>query len=292
MLPEPQILRLTVQELLNYNCKLPECQREKEWDDDMYANLIDSMSKNIDIGQIIININDEDEYYILDGQHRLEAITKFYNKKLKINIEEDVILNKKITICQYKYLTKEQQTLLYSRINVGVEQNDEHLEKLQDINNMKQYIEQFTDKINNEHNRDIVINSILYILYDYYYNGEANVVIKNLTKKNHFIKHIVKLNSNFDNYQSILDITKYLINEIFADNGMSRLYARKIKNYHTIAIIYHIFHENYNDIKNKTFKFTNELDNYYCNIIIDLNESKLSKVKDIFNEIVETKSSE
>jgi len=229
ILPEPIIQRVQVQELITYNFVIPECQREKEWDNFMYFNAIDSLVKNIDLGQIIVSYkleNNTGSYEIIDGQHRYEAIKKFIsneinifdknNNKFYFNQNPDIFLNKKVTLCKYDNLTDAQKSQLYMRINSGLEQNIEHMEKVNNAANIKEYLEKYNDYFVSKDFKSLFITTIVYILHDYYINGEANVVIKNLTKKNHFLKILSELNEKYDteDTQNILSINDQILKEL------------------------------------------------------------------------------
>jgi hypothetical protein len=264
---------------------VPICQREKEWDDDMYMNAIDSIINNIDIGQIIVTYSTEyNRYGILDGQHRYEAILKCSKTDSKLF---ELICDKKITFCKYLNLTDEEQKRLYLRINSGLEQNIEHMEKINDIKNVTNFIDSF--KINFElyDNLDMLINALLYIIQDYYYNGEVNVVIKNLNKKNHYLKNLNKINEEYesDDNKNIMDITRYILEEILKKNIFCNILKsnKKTKSIIITSIIYHIMHEFYDNIKNKTFVFDSKLDIFYNTAYNMLLKEKNPKVKDNFN---------
>jgi hypothetical protein len=284
-LPEPIVERIKIQDLVKKKILIPECQREKEWDDDMYDVAIDSILNNIDIGQIIMSFSSElDLYEIIDGQHRYEAITKYIRNENKYDC------NKKITVCIYKNLTIQQQKKLYIRINSGLEQNMEHMEKVNDTKNIKEYINSFSDRIDKDDNDDklnLLVNTVLYIVQDYYYNGEANITVKNLTKKNHFLKNLNKMNDNYDNIdtKNIIKITDYILKEILRDKVNLLDCINKVKKVKPIiltSIIYHIMHEFFNKIKGCTFKFDFNYDTFYTYIWTHLYKEKNTKIKDNF----------
>ncbi len=284
-LPEPSIVRIKINELIKMKIIVPICQREKEWDDDMYNNAIDSIINNIDIGQIIVTYSTEhNRYGILDGQHRYEAIIKC--NKTDSNLFE-LISNKRITFCKYLNLSDEEQKRLYLRINSGLEQNIEHMEKINDIKNIKEFIDTYNNQFEIYDNLDMLINSLLYIIQDYYYNGEVNVVVKNLNKKNHYLKNLNKINEEYesDDNKKIMDITKYILEYILKSDKFSNIIKSNKKNKSIIitSIIYHIMHEFYDSIKNKTFIFDSKLDIFYNGIYNMLLKEKNPKVKDNFN---------
>ena len=306
---EPIIERTKIRDLLKFFIVIPECQREKEWDNDMYYNAIDSIIKNIDIGQLIISVDNMNKnlYEIIDGQHRYEAIKKFIQNEIPIiskdkkhiyfnilsNNEQEIFLDKKITLCMYHNLSKLNKSILYTRINYGLEQNIEHMEKINDISNIKNFITKYQDKLDLKYidNADNIINTILYVNQDYYYNGEGKVTIKNLTKKNHFLKNLNKMNNDYNelSIKHILDTTEYLLKEIIKEQNkfyMELKNNKKIKLTFITSIIYHIFHENYKEINDKTFKFNDKLNVFYYKILKDLEKIKNQKIGQIFNFII------
>jgi hypothetical protein len=264
---------------------VPICQREKEWDNDMYMNAIDSIINNIDIGQIIVTYSTEhNRYGILDGQHRYEAIIKC--SKTDSNLFE-LISNKRITFCKYLNLTDEEQKRLYLRINSGLEQNIEHMERINDIKNITDFIDTYKNQFQIYENLDMLINALLYIIQDYYYNGEVSVTIKNLNKKNHYLKNLNKINEEYDSddNKKIMDITKFILEEIVKSNMFSNILKnnKKSKSIIITSIIYHIMHEFYDKIKNKLFVFDSKLDIFYNGVYNILLQEKNPKVKDNFN---------
>jgi hypothetical protein len=284
-LPEPSIVRIKINELIKMKIIVPICQREKEWDDDMYMNAIDSIINNIDIGQIIVTYSTEhNRYGILDGQHRYEAIVKC--SKTDSNLFE-LICNKKITFCKYLNLTDEEQTRLYMRINSGLEQNIEHMERINDIKNITNFIDIYTNQFEIYDNLDILINALLYVIQDYYYNGEVNIIVKNLNKKNHYLKNLNKINEDYESEDNkkIMDITKYVLDEIIKSNKFFNIIKgnKKTKSIIITSIIYHIMHEFYDSIKNKTFVFNSKIDIFYNGVYNMLLQEKNPKVKDNFN---------
>jgi hypothetical protein len=300
ILPEPIIERITIQSLINLIFNIPDCQREKEWDDSMYSNAIDSIIKNIDIGQIILS-KKNNLYEIIDGQHRYEALIKFMkgdifvndysNNKYYFNENPELFLNKKITLCVYDNLTHTQKSQLYMRINSGIEQNIEHMEKINGANNIKDYLDKYHKDFYSDEVADLVLNTILFVLNDYYQNGEANVLIKNLTKKNHFLKNLNKLDDEFgtDSTNKILDLNEHILQQIFKKE---LIFYKKLKEMNKIkiplisSIVYHIFHENYSLIKNKKFNFDKDI--FYYNILCEFENQKGIKVKDFFNILLKS----
>ena len=302
ILPEPSIIRIDIKELIKYNFVIPDCQREKEWDNFMYFNAIDSLIKNIDLGQIIVSYNKNDESYeIIDGQHRYEAIKKFIsndinifdknNNKFYFNQNPDIFLNKKVTLCKYENLSDTQKSQLYMRINSGLEQNIDHMEKVNNTTNIKEYLEKYNDYFISKDIQSLFISSILYILHDYYMNGEANVVIKNLTKKNHFLKTLAELNEKYDT-EEIKELV--LINDNILKQILNEKYhfykkiksIKKIKSVYITVIIYHIFLENYSEIKNKSFEFNEKIDYFYFKALNIIQKIKSNKVKELFTEVI------
>ena len=66
----------------------PDYQREKQlWSRERKASLIDTIFKEIDIPKLYFNINDKNEYEVVDGNQRLWAIWEFLDDGYGCNVE-------------------------------------------------------------------------------------------------------------------------------------------------------------------------------------------------------------
>ena len=62
----------------------PDFQRSKVWSPDKEGKLLDTIFKGWDIPKIYLNVIDEENFEVIDGQQRLTAIFKFYDDKLAL----------------------------------------------------------------------------------------------------------------------------------------------------------------------------------------------------------------
>jgi hypothetical protein len=112
---------------------LPSTQREKAWSETQYIQFIESIFKNIPVGSLIFNKKDR-KRYILDGQHRIHAITEFLNGNINLDINSqkisfaelddvwvDFFLCQKIPIIEYQNLSDAETEEIIISINDGVQ---------------------------------------------------------------------------------------------------------------------------------------------------------------------------
>lgn len=65
----------------------PEYQREKElWSQEAKMQLIDSIFKDIDIPKLYFNLNDKQQYEVVDGQQRLWAIWEYLSNQYRCQV--------------------------------------------------------------------------------------------------------------------------------------------------------------------------------------------------------------
>jgi hypothetical protein len=63
----------------------PEYQRRLRWDNKKKSQLIESFIMNIPVPPIFLFENELNQYEVMDGQQRLNAITEFYNNEFKLS---------------------------------------------------------------------------------------------------------------------------------------------------------------------------------------------------------------
>jgi len=63
----------------------PDFQREKVWSKDKKQKLLDTILKNWDIPKIFLNVADKENFGLIDGQQRFEAIYEFYGNSLTLS---------------------------------------------------------------------------------------------------------------------------------------------------------------------------------------------------------------
>ncbi len=64
----------------------PDFQRSKVWSLDKERKLLDTIYKGWDIPKVYLNVIDDENYEVIDGQQRLSAIFKFYDNSLTLPI--------------------------------------------------------------------------------------------------------------------------------------------------------------------------------------------------------------
>lgn len=68
----------------------PDYQREKVWREEKAQKLLDTIFKKWDVPKIYLNVVNEENFEVIDGQQRLNAIFRFYSNELPLpkNIEK------------------------------------------------------------------------------------------------------------------------------------------------------------------------------------------------------------
>jgi len=191
---------------------LPNSQREKEWMPEQNEKFIRSVLENKPIGTIILNKRNNKKY-IMDGQHRINAIEQFYkdnlgirvndtyiyydgcslnskNKKNKFKVEvldsewKKIFLETKIYIIEYQNLSDNEMADIIESVNEGVK-NDCEFTK-------------FDHNIENEIKINILCNTISKIIYNSD-SDKLKYTEKEEIKK--YIGYIGTIIDNFDNYE-------------------------------------------------------------------------------------------
>jgi len=65
----------------------PDYQRDEVWDKNRKQRLLDTILKKWDIPKVYINILGKDDFEVVDGQQRLNAIYEFYGNDLELSSE-------------------------------------------------------------------------------------------------------------------------------------------------------------------------------------------------------------
>jgi hypothetical protein len=63
----------------------PDFQREKVWSPEKEQKLMDTILKKWDIPKVYLNVIDEENFEVIDGQQRLNAIYKFFSNELPLS---------------------------------------------------------------------------------------------------------------------------------------------------------------------------------------------------------------
>ena len=168
---------------------LPDSQREKEWVYEQDLHFIKSIFENKPLGSIILN-KKNDKIYVLDGQHRIDSIRKFYKNEIKLfelnftELDDDwkkIFLETKIYIKEYENLSDKDMKNIIISINEGIK-NDNI------INNKD------TEEILSKFYKDISI-----IIYNKTYIDLKNIEKEEIKK---YIGYIGTIINNIDNYKS------------------------------------------------------------------------------------------
>ncbi len=261
---------------------IPDAQREKEWVPEQNSYYIKSILENKPIGTFIFNINKKtNKYYILDGQHRINSIDKFYNgligvlindvyifynkntqyaQKLKektnkkiIELDEldeldeidnewkKIFLETKIYIKEYQNLTENEMSDIINSINEGVKNDN-----VKNINNNIFDKEKFYDQCS-----DIIFNK-KYI--------ELEISKKEILKK--YIGYIGTIIDNFDTFVDNNDYKLLNIKHVIRyHNNITN------KNNHNLIIEFFKFISDiFNNEELKSIYIDNEPNNLYINI--------------------------
>jgi hypothetical protein len=284
--------------LKNRGFDLPPSQREKEWVNEQNSKFIHSIFENKPLGSFIFNKRN-DKTYILDGQHRINALelfTKdnfgvkskknyiFYdgfsvnarrtelngNKKIIGLTEEEKreFLDTEIFIREYKNLSDDEMADIIDSINEGIKNDNVNTKK--DINN--------DDLINN------LINDCSEIIFSKEYSKIKESDKIELKKYIGYVGTIIK---NFDSYESSSKYTqlnshhvKHFYNNLKKDTDNIEDLIKDIKNF--INLLYSENILNHKDTLKVTDKY--DLNNYYLNCIYYKVYEKYNQNIDIDNK--------
>jgi hypothetical protein len=250
--------------------KIPDSQREKEWLNDQNHNFIKSILENKPLGSFIFNkINNN--LYVLDGQHRINALELFVKKNNIVKIidndnnvnylkftdlsdnRRDMFLNTEIFIREYEHLSNDEMADIINSINGGIK-NDKYNKKSNNIDetmNMQNLID----------NTSMIVFEKKFI--------DINIVDQNNVKK--FIAYIGLILNNFKND---INVDNFNINNFDNFDNINDTYiqldSRHITRFYNndninIANIY-----NFIIMCNEIIKIIDlfELNNYYINCIL------------------------
>ncbi len=308
---------VSIDHIINYSKKkngfdLPSSQREKEWVQDQNAKFIYSIFENKPLGSFIFNVRG-DKTYILDGQHRINALELFVQDNFGIKIKDNYIfyngtsLNAKkisnktnkniisltddekqdftdteIFIREYKNLTDEEMADIIDSINEGIKNDNVNINKNNDNN---------SDKIDN------LINDISHILFNKNSKDIKDIQLEEVKK---YIAYVGTIIIDYDNYESSSDYKqlnrhhiKRFFNHILKEQDIDQI----IKNIHKFIKV--LFSESllkHEDIITLTDKY--ELNNYYTNCIcykvyelytsdITSFNKNIKKIKQVIEELIE-----
>jgi len=287
---------------------IPPCQREKEWTNDQNAKFILSIFENKPLGSVILNIKN-DKYYILDGQHRINAIELFIKDNFGVKVDDNTyvfydgkainaqrIRNKtnktvigltdkekrlfsetEIFIREYNNLTDDDMSDIIDSINEGIKNDNINNKKVDNI-----------EKINKLNNDSSII--IFGKNYDDINENDKKEVLK-------YISYFGTIIDNFNTYE---DDSEYIqLNYHHVQRFQNRLKKENIDTTEIKKYIKLLFSDrllNHNDIKRYTDKYgiRNNIVNLFCYKIYekfdddsDLLIKNYDKVRKIFHTILE-----
>ena len=282
------------------NFSLPSSQREKEWVNEQNEKFILSILENKPLGSLILN-KKNNKTYILDGQHRINALELFLKNKLYLLIDDKKIYYDDLTsdikidfndteifIREYHNLSEEEMADIIDSINEGIKNDN--------IN------------INTNSNTCIIenlLNEMSLIIYDKKYSELKEDTKQNVMKYSGYIGNII---NNFDSYDSdsnFIQLNSHHVKRFF--NNLKKNPDQTKINYiiKFSKVLYSKLLMNHNDILNTIDKY--DLNNFslncifykvfykYKNNLITNNEEKIRKTiiellklhKNNFRELLE-----
>lgn len=169
---------------------LPDSQREKEWVYEQDLHFIKSIFENKPLGSIILN-KKNDKSFILDGQHRIDSIRKFYKNEIKLfefnftELDEDwkkIFLETKIYIKEYENLSDKDMKNIIISINEGIK----------------------NDNVYNNNDTKYILDSFYIEISKIIYPNITYIDLKNIEKEEikKYIGYIGTIINNIDNYKS------------------------------------------------------------------------------------------
>jgi hypothetical protein len=298
---------------------LPNSQREKEWIPQQNEKFILSILENKPIGTLILNKKGTKKY-ILDGQHRINAIEEFYKDNFGIRTKDNtyiyydskslnsrnksrnfkvialdnewkkIFLETKIFIIEYSNLSDNEMTDIIEAVNEGIKNDCDFIR----------------DKTNdNEIRLNIIFNQISNIIFNYNFDKLKHNDREEIKK---YIGYIGNIIDNFDNYHNnndfkqlnIKHVSRYLIylkhNDISYENIINFikiLFSTELMKHKDIIYLidkYEINNYQLNVILYKTYEKYKEYDINFNENILHLRkciEHILNNNKSKFKELLE-----
>lgn len=277
---------------------LPNSQREKEWIPQQNEKFILSILENKPIGTLILN-KKGNKKYILDGQHRINAIEEFYKDNYGIKTKDNTYiyysgksLNSKNKSKNYKVIGLDEEwkkIFLETKIFI-IEYNNLSDNEMSDIiesvnEGIKNDCDFTRDKIqNNEIKLNIMFNQISNIIYNYNYD---KIKYNDREEIKKYIGYIGNIIDNFDNYNSnneykqlnIKHVSRYLIYLKKTDINFEEITENIIK---FIKILYGLDLMKHKDVIYLVDKY--EINNYQLNVILYKTYEKYKDLETDFNK--------
>lgn len=261
---------------------LPDSQREKEWVPEQDINFIKSIFENKPLGSIVLN-KKNNKIYILDGQHRIDSIKKFYFNEINLlnhtynQLDDDwkkIFLETKIYIKEYIDLSDKDMKNIIISINEGIK-NDNIIKNDETINIIQKFY-----------------NDVSIIIYNKTYQ-ELKTVGKDNIKK--YIGYIGTIINNIDNYKSNSDYKLLSIKHSVRHQNYMNILENNDLEIHINNIIEYIKYIFINKLINIDDDINNNIINtilYKCYIKINLqkNLQNIDIIKNKINTIINNHS--
>jgi hypothetical protein len=226
------------------NFSLPSSQREKEWMSEQNSKFILSILENKPLGSLILNKRNN-KTYILDGQHRINALELFIKNNYFIRYNNDKIYynnlsedekiefnDTEIFIREYNNLSDQEMADIIDSINEGIK-ND----------NITVLNEDNINKINN------FLDKISIIIYDLKYNELKEIKQNYINKLIGFVGTII---NNYDSFNSDKDYIQL--------------------NSHHVKRFFNVLKKNYD--QNLIYDIEKFIKTIYCDNLLNNNEIK------------------
>jgi len=198
---------VNIQYIIEYrNFILPPSQREKEWVNEQNSKFILSILENKPLGSLILN-KKNNKTYILDGQHRINALELFISDKIGVlHNNEYIFYNGKSNIAlkaqeKYNIITlDEDEKRDFNETEIFIrEYNDLTDNEMADIiDSINEGIK--NDNINADNTNINIVNTFINEISILIYNINYNDLTEN--KKNYIIKCIGYIGTIIDNIET------------------------------------------------------------------------------------------
>ena len=284
--------------LKNRGFDLPPSQREKEWVNEQNSKFIHSIFENKPLGSFIFNKRN-DKTYILDGQHRINALELFTKDNFGVKSKKNIIFydgfsvnarrtelngNKKIV----GLTEEEKRDFLDTEIFIREYNNLSDDEMADIIDSINEGIKNDNVNIKKDINRDELIQNLINDSSEIIFNKDYNKIKENdKTELKKYIGYIGTIIKNFDSYDNPSKYTqlnshhvKHFYNNLKKETDNIEDFIKDIKNF--INVLYSDNLLNHKDIIKTTDRY--ELNNYYLNCIYYKVYEKYNQDKDINNK--------
>jgi hypothetical protein len=297
---------VNIRYLVEYrNFSLPSSQREKEWVNEQNSKFILSILENKPLGSLILN-KKNNKTYILDGQHRINALELFIKNKIFLMINNDKIYYDDLTeemkidfndteifIREYNNLTDDEMADIIDSINEGIKNdninsnsnlNTTLIEQLSNEMSIIIYNKKYLElKEENKNNLMKYIGYIGTIINNFDTSYTNNDYIKlNLHHVKRFFNNLKK-NSDELNIDIIIKFTKIIYSNLLMKNDeiLEAIDKYDLNNSSLNCIYYKLYSLYINNLINSNEK-------HIKNIIIEIlkiHKNNFKELLDIFDTL-------